>query len=128
MTLLLDTQALIWALDGDKRLSRTAQTVLENPDNDLFVSIVSGWEMTIKSAIHKLEPPIPLQALFPTELERQGINILQIQYSHLHRLLELPHHHRDPFDRMIIAQALSENLPVISSDPAFDDYGVRRIW
>jgi PIN domain nuclease of toxin-antitoxin system len=128
MKLLLDTQALIWALEGNDRLSAVARAALEDPGNQLVVSMASGWEMTIKTSLGKLTPPVPIPVLFPGELERLGFEILPIEAAHLHRLLSLPFHHRDPFDRMLIAQALSENWPVVGSDEAFDAYGVTRIW
>ncbi len=128
MRLLLDTQALIWALEGDKRLSRIARETLEDPANQRFVSMASGWEMAIKTGLGKLDPPLPLPDLFPAELERLGFGILPIKARHVHRLLDLPHHHRDPFDRMLVAQALSEGLTVVGNDAAFDGYGVARVW
>lgn len=128
MRLLLDTQALIWALEGDERLSKTAWQILEDPGNQRFVSIASGWEMAIKTGLGKLNPPIPLPKLFPAELERLGFEILPIKAKHVHHVLDLPLHHRDPFDRMLIAQALSEGLMMVGNDGAFDSYGVSRIW
>ncbi|MBX3740413.1 MAG: type II toxin-antitoxin system VapC family toxin [Akkermansiaceae bacterium] len=128
MKLLVDTQALIWALEGDKRLSRVAREALEDPTNRRIVSIATGWEMAIKTGLGKLNPPMPLPHLFPAELERLGFEILPIKSEHVHRLLDLPLHHRDPFDRMLIAQALSENLTMVGCDVAFDAYGAARIW
>jgi PIN domain nuclease of toxin-antitoxin system len=83
--------------------------------------------MTIKTALGKLKPPIPIPQLFPGVLKSQGFDVLPIESSHLHQLLELGFHHRDPFDRMLVAQALSENLTVVGHDEAFDAYGVARI-
>lgn len=128
MKLLVDTQALIWALEGDKRLSRVAREALEDPTNRRIVSIATGWEMAIKTGLGKLNPPMPRPHLFPAELERLGFEILPIKSEHVHRLLDLPLHHRDPFDRMLIAQALSENLTMVGCDVAFDAYGAARIW
>lgn len=128
MRLLLDTQALIWALEGDSRLSNVAHCALENSENTRIVSMASGWEMTIKVGLGKLDSPIPIPILFPSKLDALGFEILPIQAQHLHWLLELPLYHRDPFDRMIIAQALSEDFMVVGNDPAFDPYGVHRIW
>ncbi|WAC20955.1 type II toxin-antitoxin system VapC family toxin [Luteolibacter sp. SL250] len=128
MKLLVDTQALIWALEGDKRLSRVAREALEDPANRRIVSIATGWEMAIKTGLGKLNPPMPLPHLFPAELERLGFEILPIKSEHVHRLLDLPLHHRDPFDRMLIAQALSENLTMVGCDVAFNAYGAARIW
>ncbi len=127
MTLLLDTHTLIWFLEDNPRLADNARRAIEDPANPAFVSIASGWEMAIKVALGKLKLPIPLQEIFPGHLETLRLDILPIQPRHLHRLLELPRHHGDPFDRLIAAQALSEDFTVVSHDAAFDAYGVRRL-
>jgi PIN domain nuclease of toxin-antitoxin system len=128
MRLLLDTQALIWFLEDDSRLSKTARVMVEDTGNDKTMSMASGWEMAIKVALEKLKLPIPFKELFPARLETFGFLILPIQPKHLHAVLDLPRHHGDPFDRLIIAQALSEDFTVVSSDSDFDAYGVRRLW
>ena len=128
MTLLIDTHALIWMLEDSPRISGPAARAIKNVDNVTYVSIVSGWEMAIKVVSGKLSLPIPLREIFPGHLERLRIDILPIQPSHIHRLLELPRHHGDPFDRLIAAQALSEDFTLIGCDAAFDAYGVRRLW
>ncbi len=128
MNLLLDTQALIWFLEGDVRLTPPAQQAIETPENLKYVSMASGWEMAIKTALGKLKLPLPFPELFPGRLEALGLLILPIQSHHFHRLLSLPRHHGDPFDRLLVAQALSENFTVVGNDAAFDTYGVRRHW
>jgi len=125
---LLDTHALIWALTDDPRLTLPARGVIDDPTQIKIVSIVSGWEMAIKVTSGKLNLPIPLREIFPGHLETLRIDILPIQPPHLHRLLELPRHHGDPFDRLIAAQALSEDFTLVGCDAAFDAYGVRRLW
>jgi PIN domain nuclease of toxin-antitoxin system len=128
MNLLLDTQALLWYLRDDPNLSPVARVAIEDPGNLKFVSLVSGWEIAIKNALGKLGLPLPFKELFPGHIEDQGFQLLLIQPRHLHQLLDLPRHHGDPFDRLLIAQALSEDFSVVSIDAAFDPYGVRRIW
>jgi len=128
MNVLLDTNALLWFLNDAPELSRQARTVIEDEQNVCLTSMATGWEMAIKVTLGKLQTPIPLRYLFTEELERLHFTMLPIEARHLHQLLTLPLHHRDPFDRMLIAQALSEGLAVVGSDAAFDAYGVQRIW
>ena len=128
MKLLLDTHALIWFLDDDPKLSAVARQAIEEPANERWVSIASGWEMAIKSQLGKLELPGPFDALFPGTLESLGFSILLIHPRHLHRYHALPLHHRDPFDRLLAAQALADGFTVVGCDAAFDAYGVTRLW
>ena len=128
MNLLLDTHALIWFLEDDPKLSAAARTAIEEPANERWVSIATGWEMAIKSQIGKLDLPKPFDVLFPGALESLGFSILLIQPRHLHGYHALPLHHRDPFDRLLIAQALAGGLAIVGCDAAFDAYGVARVW
>ena len=128
MKLLLDTHALIWFLENHPKLSEVAREVVEEPANQRWVSIASGWEMAIKLQLGKLDLPRPFEVLFPGTLELLGFSILPIQAGHLHRYHALPFHHRDPFDRLLVAQALADEFTVVSNDTAFDAYGVTRIW
>jgi PIN domain nuclease of toxin-antitoxin system len=128
VNLLLDTQALLWFLEDAATLSIAAREQIEDEANTCFVSMATGWEMAIKITLGKLRPPIPLQYLFTEELERLHFTVLSIEARHLHQLPELPLHHRDPFDRIIVSQALSEGFAVVGNDQAFDAYGIRRIW
>lgn len=126
MNLLLDTHVLLWWLDEDARLPPHHRALLENRRQPVAVSIASLWEMTIKAALGKLE----LQDDLPTIeaiLQRQDIAILPIQIPHLERLLELPRHHRDPFDRLIIAQAIAEHMTLLSDDDKFSAYPVKLL-
>lgn len=128
MGLLLDTNALLWSLDNSPRLSKPASASLNDPTQEKVVSIVSFWEITIKVSIQKLvlrEPPEQLLARF--EANRLSI-ILPIRPSHLAVLRTLPHFHKDPFDRLILSQAIAETLTIVSNDESLDAYGVNRIW
>jgi PIN domain nuclease of toxin-antitoxin system len=128
MRALLDTHALIWFLEGDQRLSGLAREIIAKGDNEVLVSIASLWEMSIKHSLGKLELQQPFAELIPKQLESNAIGVLGVDLPHVIELGDLPYHHRDPFDRMIIAQARVETLPVIGDDGAFDAYGIQRIW
>lgn len=128
MKYLLDTHTLIWFLTGDKKLSDKARYLIDNPDNRKFLSIASLWEIAIKVSLGKLALNKPFEKLFPEQLHFNRIEILDITVDNLIKLTSLPFHHRDPFDRLIIAQALVEGLPVIGADVIFDAYGINREW
>ena len=119
MDILLDTHTLLWHVADDPRLSLVQSALIANPQHRKFVSIVSLWEIAIKTSTGKLTAVSPLDKLVPT-----GISILPVPLSHLLRLQTLPYHHRDPFDRLLIAQALTENLALLSVDKHFAAYGV----
>jgi PIN domain nuclease of toxin-antitoxin system len=124
MRLLLDTQALILWVLGLRGLTEVARDAITDPNHDLLVSVVSLWEGAIKRGVGKLD--------FPTELadmmESNGFTLLPITLPHLAGLARLPMHHRDPFDRLLAAQALSEDLPIVTGDRRMNAYGVRTIW
>ena len=128
MKYLLDTHTLLWFLMGDKKLSDKARRLIDNPRNAKFLSIASLWEIAIKVSLRKLVLDKPFERLFPEQLHFNRIEILDITVDNLTKLTTLPFHHRDPFDRLIIAQALVEELPIIGADPAFDAYGISREW
>ena len=128
MRVLLDTHSLLWFLSGDEKLSATAQQVMIDFENELVLSIASLWEIAIKVSLGKLEIAEPFEELFPSQLREHEIELLHITFPHLFHVVSLPFHHRDPFDRLIIAQSLAEELPVITADPAFQVYGVTIIW
>ena len=127
MKYLLDTHTLIWFLEGDKRLSTTAKVIICNNDADVYVSIVSLWEMAIKISLGKLELSQSLDQIFD-KLPQQNITLLPIQPAHVLAVLSLPFEHRDPFDRLLIGQALVENMKFISIEALFLRYGVHRVW
>jgi len=128
MRLLLDTQAFLWFIADDPRLSVTARAVIEDPTNERLFSIASVWEMAIKHSLGKLVVADPFNRFVANELAGNGVALLHISLEHATALASLPFHHRDPFDRLIIAQAQSENVSILSSDEMLDRYSVRRIW
>ena len=125
---MLDTHALIWWLTDDERLPRSTYREIADERNEKFVSAASVWEIAIKHRSGKLEEASHLILDMPGALERQGFEELSITVDDGVRAGMLPVHHRDPFDRMLIAQALVRNLVIITGDPLFDRYGVRRLW
>ena len=128
MTLLLDTHTVLWFVEDAAPLSGRARDAIENLDNTPTYSIASVWEMGIKVGLGQLAMSRPLYPEFARLLEAHGFQQLGISYRHASEAARLPWHHRDPFDRLLIAQALVENLPIVSVDPAFDHYAVTRIW
>ena len=128
MKYLLDTHTLLWFLQGDKKLSDKARQLIDSPRNSKFLSIVSLWEIAVKVSLGKLVLDKSFERLFPEQLHFNRIQILDITVDSLTKLTTLPFHHRDPFDRLIIAQALVEELPIIGADTIFDAYGISREW
>ena len=124
MRLLLDTQALILWVLGLPGLSPAARTALPDPDHDVLVSVASPWEATIKRSIGKLDFPEDLDGM----MREYGFALLPITLAHLAALSRLPLHHRDPFDRLLAAQAISEGVPIVTGDPQLAAYGVRVVW
>ncbi len=130
MRVLLDTQAILWYLEGDARLSDRARTVIDDMTNDCRVSVASLWEMAVKVRIGKLTSTSgsPPTATILGDLARSRIALLPINPAHALRVALLPRGHGDPFDLLIVAQALVEGIPVVGSDAKFDAFGVTRIW
>jgi PIN domain nuclease of toxin-antitoxin system len=126
--LLLDTHALLWWLDGDRRLSRKARALMAAEDNVIFVSAASAWEISTKARLGKLPGAVEVAADVAGAVLGQGFVGLDITIVHAQRAGRLPGTHRDPFDRMLAAQAQLEDLPIVSNDPVFDQYGVTRVW
>jgi len=127
LKLLLDTHTLLWWVSNNPALSEVADRVLNESTNEVFVSAASAWEVTTKARLGKLTAGRLAQD-FVAEVRRQGFIPLSITMDHAQRAGSLPGHHRDPFDRMLIAQAQAENLVLVSSEVVFDTYGVRRLW
>lgn len=128
MKALLDTHSFLWFLGGSSKLSPKARSMIADLENSVLVSTASLWEVAIKVSIGKLSLARPFVEFIPEQLAHQQIAVLSVELAHLAMVAELPLHHRDPFDRLIIAQAITEALPVISVDEAFDAYLVQRLW
>lgn len=128
MKALLDTHALLWWLDGDERLPSAAREWIGEPSHVVLVSAVSAWEIATKVRIGKLPGAVEVAGRFQACLLEQGFTALAISADHALRAGGLPGPHRDPFDRMLIAQAQAENVPLISNETLFDTYGISRIW
>ncbi|MBK9248852.1 MAG: type II toxin-antitoxin system VapC family toxin [Ignavibacteria bacterium] len=128
MNYLLDTQTFLWFIENNKNLPDSTRSLIQTTQDNVYVSIVTPWEIAIKTSIGKLALSKPIEALFPLEMTTNSFILLPISYSHSIELVNLPFHHNDPFDRMLIAQAMNESLSIISRDTSFDDYGIHRIW
>ena len=127
MKALLDTHAFLWALAGDAKMSRHARDVFAE-STDLLLSIASLWEILIKVQSGKLNFPRPAGPYVLSRLVENRIKRLPISIDHLLTLERLPMHHRDPFDRMLIAQSMEEDCPIITADPMFKQYPIQVIW
>ena len=129
MTLILDTHSAIWAATNQSHLlTPSALAAVSDRTSRRLLSIASCWEIAIKAGLDKLELEVPLSNLFSAFLIDLKLEVLPIRVTHTLRIAALPHHHRDPFDRMLVAQALVEDIPIVSKDPKLDAYGIRRIW
>lgn len=128
MKLLLDTNALLWFIAGSPHLSPAARSLIVDAGNEKFVSAASLWETAIKISIGKMTLATTFDALFPHQLAINGFELLPIAIKHTTAVISLPFHHRDPFDRILIAQAIEENMSLVSIGTAFDKYSVTRIW
>ncbi len=128
MRVLLDTHTFLWFIGGSSNLSPTARVLVENADNQPFLSTASLWEMAIKLSIGKLSLGQPFETLIPEQMALNGIRPLQIEMAHVVAVAKLPFHHRDPFDRLLIAQSLVEQIPIVCGDLAFDSYSIERLW
>ncbi|NJN11922.1 MAG: type II toxin-antitoxin system VapC family toxin [Richelia sp. RM2_1_2] len=128
MNVLLDTHVLIWWSISPSNLSENVYKLLDNQVNNLFFSLASIWEMQIKLQIGKLSLNLPLPELIEDQRQTNGLQLLSIETSHIYALNNLPSHHKDPFDRILIAQAMVEQMPVVSIDEVFDNYPIKRLW
>ena len=124
MRLLIDSHTLVWWLEASSRLGIAARDAIGDRETEVLVSVAALWELTLKSASRKLTLPADLE----TMVHGEGFSVLSITFDHLRRFGALPQHHRDPFDRMMIAQALVEAIPLASVDQVFRSYGVPIVW
>jgi PIN domain nuclease of toxin-antitoxin system len=130
MKLLLDTHTFLWFIGKNPKISLEARNQITNNNNpdQLYLSMASLWEIAIKVSLGKLTLHESYEVLFPQQLNINGIKKLDIAVSHTTLVAKLPFHHNDPFDRLLIAQAITENMTIISADTAFDAYGITRLW
>ena len=128
MKVLLDTHAFLWLIQGDERVSREAEAIFLERDNELFFSAVSYWEICIKQSLGKLGLTLGWQEILDTELAVNSISWLDIKKAHCQGLLHLPQHHGDPFDRLLISQAVAENMVLLSADANIGNYSVKTVW
>ena len=128
MDLLLDTHAFLWWVDDARELSRPARSAIADPRNECLLSLVSCWEMAIKTSLGKLKLAASIERFIPEQLAANGFRQLGIDFRHVARVARLAFHHRDPFDRFLAAQAIEEGVAIVSADPVFRRYGIRRIW
>ena len=128
MRLLLDTHTFLWWIDDSLQLSRRARSAIGREGNECLVSLASCWEVAIKASLGKLHIAVPLERFIPEQLAINRFQLLGIELGHVTRVARLAFHHRDPFDRLLAAQAIEEDLTVVSADPVFRRYAVKRIW
>ena len=128
MKLLIDAHALIWYVDQDHLLSPTARAAMTDPSNDRSVGAGTIWEIAIKVGLKKLSLSQPFRQWMEQAMTGLALTILPISVDHADVQAGLPHHHRDPFDRLLVAQALVEAMPVVSADAQLDPYGINRLW
>ena len=128
MRLLIDTHTFLWFVTNDPLLSAAALALLVDPSNEILISPASFWEVAIKVSIGKYPLAVPFDQFFTQGIDGNDISILPLEVRHAAVLSSLPMHHKDPFDRMIVAQAMVEQVPIVSIDVALDAYGITRIW
>ena len=128
MKYLIDTHILLWIISADPRLSKKVKKIYLNGENDINISIASLWEISIKLSLKKITIDSSYEKFVQEHIIKNDIKILNITPPHIFRLNQLPFHHRDPFDRMIIAQGIEDNIIIISSDSTFDQYPIKRIF
>lgn len=128
MRLLLDTHTFIWFAIDSPKLSVLAKTLIEDENNEKLVSIASFWEMAIKESKGKLNLILPLRVFIDQQLRLNSMEVLNVNLDYLEVVSTLPFHHSDPFDRLLISQAIVEQIPILSADTAFDVYPIQRLW
>ncbi|TVP62009.1 MAG: type II toxin-antitoxin system VapC family toxin [Nodularia sp. (in: Bacteria)] len=130
MMFLLDTHTFIWYVMDNSRLSNQVIELINDENNQIFVSVASLWEIAIKQSIGKFtfNQPLPFEIFITQQLHLNDFSLLEIKISHVAVISSLPLHHRDPFDRLLIAQSIVENIPLLSADQIFDAYPIQRLW
>lgn len=128
MNLLLDTHALVWFALDDPKLGSVAKSLIVDPANSKSISPASYWELAIKISLGKYQLSAPFDQFMDAAIQENGFRVVPLEVKHANQLVALPFHHRDPFDRMIIAQAIVEGMSIVSNDPVIDAYPVKRFW
>ena len=128
MNILLDTHAFLWFVWDDAHLSQAAKDAISDPNNRKLVSVAGVWEIGIKVSLQKLDLGMPYLPFMQSQLAINLFEMLSLTLEHGAEVSRLPFHHRDPFDRLMIAQSMCEQIPIVSADPAFDAYSIKRIW
>ena len=128
MRILLDTHAIVWWAAGDRRLSRKARVAIANPDTEVFISIASAWEIQIKASLHKLTLNESVDALYRSLIIEQDFRMIGIELEDIDHLSKLPPHHRDPFDRMLVAQAIRGDFTLVTKDRVIGSYDTPTLW
>lgn len=128
MKLIVDTHTLVWMLHDSPELSQRVRVLVRDRGNDVLLSVASAWELSVKYALGKVDLRLPYRQFIDGAIRNLRLTLLQVTIDHLDRVAVLHHHHRDPFDRLLVAQALVEGVPLLSRDSALDAYGVERVW
>ena len=128
MKLLLDTHAMYWYIEGDRQLSATARTLIQDTSNEVLISPASYWEIAVKISVGKWQLNRTYEEFIDIGVNHYGFQVLAILPKHTARLIGLPFHHKDPFDRLLVAQAMTEGVSIISNDVVLDAYGITRLW
>lgn len=128
MKLLLDTHAFLWWIGDDRRLSRPAREAIADPGSEVWFSVASAWEIAIKTGLGRFEAEAPLGRFLEEQTKRNGFRVLPVLLAHAAGVEALPAHHRDPFDRLLVAQSIAEEMTLVSGDRGFRKYGLRVLW
>jgi PIN domain nuclease of toxin-antitoxin system len=128
MKVLIDTHTFLWLIEDHPHLSTAARSIFADSANEVFLSIASVWEMAIKVSLNKLQLNASFEHFITQNVPKNNVQLLPVTLPHLVQVSALPFHHRDPFDRLIIAQSIVENIPIVGVDAAFDAYPITRLW
>lgn len=128
MNLLIDSAALVWFLEDDSHLTNAAAEAIEDAKSRAMVSAVTAWELAVKTGLGKIRLPYEIGEEFERTIARSGFELIPVSHNALERTARLPDHHRDPFDRLLAAEALEHSATLVSNNQVFDAYGVKRIW
>jgi PIN domain nuclease of toxin-antitoxin system len=128
MRVLLDTHVFLWWVEGDRALPAKAAKLIADQQNECLVSLASVWELAIKASLGKIKLAKPVRRYVVEQASANAFGLLEIKIAHLGTVELLPAHHGDPFDRLLIAQAIEEDIPLVTADPAFKRYSIKRVW